>query len=75
MELCNPQLKYSVFYFVLNLEFQNRTDKSLVFILSKLQTGLPKNDNSIRYVGKNYFSYLKLPHCLRKKLQVIKACV
>jgi len=44
-----------------NLEFQNRTEKSLVFVLTKLQTGLPKNDDSFRDSGKNYFSYLKLP--------------
>jgi len=47
--------------------------KSPVCILTNLRTGLPRNGGWIRDSGKKYFSYLKLPDCLRYKLQSIQA--
>jgi hypothetical protein len=57
MELGNPELKYSVFFFrpqILNSKIE--LGKSLAFTLTKLRTELSRNDDSLRVSGENYFS-------------------
>ena len=57
VELCNPELKYSVLFFrpqILSSKLE--LGKSLVFILTKQRTELSRNDDSIRDSGESYFS-------------------
>jgi hypothetical protein len=75
MEFCELELKYSVLLFgpqILGSKIE--LGKPTFCILTKLRIGLPRNDDSIRDSGEDYFSYLKLPDCLWDKLQSIQAC-
>jgi len=75
MELCKLELKYSVLLFGPQIVGSKmELGKPIFCILTKLRTGLPRNDDSIRDRGENYFSSLKLPDYLWDKLQSIKPC-
>jgi len=75
MELCSPELKYFVFFFLWtsNFDFGIRTGKTPSLYMDQSTDWTLRNDGSIPDSGNIYFTYIKFPDLLWGKMQPIQA--